>query len=44
MMIYMVKSRHGDLKIVDDNNHIYCLDRKYGGKTYWMCEMRNEKV
>ena len=34
-------SRHGGLKIVDDNNSV----RKYGDKkTYWKCETRECKA
>ena len=43
-MVYTVMSRHSDLKIVDDKNYIYWLDRKYGDKTYWKCEIRQCKA
>lgn len=33
-------SRHAGLKIVDDDNYIYQLDRKNSDKAYWKCEIR----
>ena len=37
-MVYQVESTRGGLKLVDDLNFIYRINRKYGPKTYWKCE------
>ncbi|XP_068206482.1 uncharacterized protein [Palaemon carinicauda] len=37
-MVYQIKTSRGGLKLVDDLNYIYRLDRKYGEKTYWKCD------
>lgn len=31
-MVYSVTGGCGELKILDDNNYVYWLDRKYGTK------------
>ena len=40
MMTCTVMSRHDGLKIEDDDNYVYGLDRKYGDKIYCKCEVR----
>nr|XP_040571875.1 uncharacterized protein LOC121121074 [Lepeophtheirus salmonis]XP_040571876.1 uncharacterized protein LOC121121074 [Lepeophtheirus salmonis] len=37
-MVHLVKSQRGGMKLVDDKNYIYRVDRKYGFKVYWKCE------
>ena len=43
-MVYAVKSSRGCAKLVDNGNYIYRLDRKYGEKTYWKCEVKQSKA
>ena len=37
-MVYQMETSRGGLKLVDDLNYIYRIDRKYGEKTYWKCD------
>ena len=39
-----MKSSRGCAKLVDNGNYIYRLDRKYGEKTYWKCEVKQSKA
>lgn len=44
-MVCTVTSGSGGLKIVNDNNYVYRLVRKYWDKkTYWICEVRECKA
>ena len=42
MIVYTVMSRHGSLKIVDDN-YLYGLGRKDGDKICWKCDKESVK-
>ena len=37
-MVYQMETSRGGLKLVNDLNYIYRIDRKYGEKTYWKCD------
>ena len=43
-MVYQVETTRGGVKLVDDFNFVYRIDRKYGEKTYWKCEYKECKA
>lgn len=42
-MVYQVESTRGGVKLVDDLNFVYRIDRKYGEKTCWKFENKECK-
>ena len=43
-MAYTVKTSRGGVKLVDENNFVYRIDRANENKKYWKCEVKTRKA
>ena len=43
-MVHTVKTEKSGVKLVNDDNHVYRIKKKYNEKTYWKCEVKQCKA